>query len=1024
MGLKICLAAALFAQAAGHAATAEHFLLLQTGSDWCVAGEDVRKTFEGKRFKAALAEGPDWALAVYDDMENPPPGVADANKKLAGRRVETRRFPAMTCTGPDSRDGKTVRFFAQLENLPRDVGARKLAEMVNRALENKKRAEALFAKAEKLRAVNDPSGAADAYGEGFDILLSQAGSFFSARIHSGLHSYAGDWKALMELDKDDRYGWKMHFTMSGVDIVEKATGFAKSKNFEGGGKYIENLRKTPQKHWSADQRQCIDIAEFALWREAPGREARNAALLEHALSLGRDTLWGQCALGALTRMGRKIEKRPRFRAKVRPRPAADRAAVARKTWENAVKRDRMPNNASSGAETRGMTAAAKLEVARAAVARRIGDSPVWDRPGSKAFAEEFLNDRAWMEDFVWSGDADWPKAILALESLYWQDAGRWHSRGRNDTGRRVMTAMALECSGRDEAWLADYLDAFRETWREGRIHKKALSQDVWLWRFALQQSHPQSHSDDPANQQRFMQKFTNLPANRYGGAHWMVPYRMNNCFGVSVHTPFYYEYWRLAGEWPQRKYSYIVGGVCGELSKFGSACSNSHGIPSTTAGQPAHCAYVRRIPGGTWTIENSVSGPTDMHLRLFGGGAWTFTLAYEDTFGGDRDRRLAAERLCELAFLAEKGGADRARVEKLYKTAVRRASRHYPSRRAYSQWLERSGAPLECHRAFIEDTLAKAGAWRQPAWDFVTRYLDRVAKGKGAAAHAEELAGLAPLLRQPDGKIREEASFRRMLQIWTAPECNAAKTDGGRLLAKVLKAFLAAQNGTRDYFAQTLGWGCDRMMGDPCLAAAYMEAVESAVAASGGKSGLDFDMLFAVASRSGGVKTFRQLAALQDRLAPPQTKGEPYPAKDFGGAILSADGLLQTSSQAKPNAPRLYPRCIDRSPCGGRTFHTAAEKAPSATVVLPGAAQIAGVVVENRGPADLKEKQLPLVVWVSEDGKSWTEVFACAEPRQTYRIDLSAAAPRAGFVRVGRRPGAKNDSFQLDKILVYGKKLY
>ena len=116
MGLKICLAAALFAQAAGHAATAEHFLLLQTGSDWCVAGEDVRKTFEGKRFKAALAEGPDWALAVYDDMENPPPGVADANKKLAGRRVRDATLTPSKVVAPPSPIGPMPSEFASLRS--------------------------------------------------------------------------------------------------------------------------------------------------------------------------------------------------------------------------------------------------------------------------------------------------------------------------------------------------------------------------------------------------------------------------------------------------------------------------------------------------------------------------------------------------------------------------------------------------------------------------------------------------------------------------------------------------------------------------------------------------------------------------------------------------------------------------------------------------------------------------------------------------------------------------------------------
>ena len=44
--------------------------------------------------------------------------------------------------------------------------------------------------------------------------------------------------------------------------------------------------------------------------------------------------------------------------------------------------------------------------------------------------------------------------------------------------------------------------------------------------------------------------------------------------------------------------------------------------------------------------------------------------------------------------------------------------------------------------------------------------------------------------------------------------------------------------------------------------------------------------------------------------------------------------------------------------------------------------------------------------------------------RDTYRIDLRMTAPRARYVRIRRVPDAKDDVYHLNKLLVYGKKLY
>ena len=101
-------------------------LVLQTGSDWCVSGEQVRKVFESSEFRRAV--GSKYILAVYDEMEEPTDAVKESNALVSEILVRTKRFPAITCYAPGTR----LRVFAQVENVPGDITAEKLAELVSK----------------------------------------------------------------------------------------------------------------------------------------------------------------------------------------------------------------------------------------------------------------------------------------------------------------------------------------------------------------------------------------------------------------------------------------------------------------------------------------------------------------------------------------------------------------------------------------------------------------------------------------------------------------------------------------------------------------------------------------------------------------------------------------------------------------------------------------------------------------------------------------------------------------------------
>jgi hypothetical protein len=172
------------------------------------------------------------------------------------------------------------------------------------------------------------------------------------------------------------------------------------------------------------------------------------------------------------------------------------------------------------------------------------------------------------------------------------------------------------------------------------------------------------------------------------------------------------------------------------------------------------------------------------------------------------------------------------------------------------------------------------------------------------------------------------------------------------------------------------------------------------------------------------MSAFRQLAQLQDKLDPVARTGNAYPEKDFGGILLSSEGMLQTSSTSNWDVPARYTRCLDSTQSAGNSFHTDKEKSPWANVVLPGPADVCGIVVANDAGAQNRSRQVPLEVQVSEDGEQWKTVFRADDVRDAYRVDLRSSAPRARQVRVRRTPDAKEDFFHLGKILVYGRKLY
>jgi hypothetical protein len=293
----------------------------------------------------------------------------------------------------------------------------------------------------------------------------------------------------------------------------------------------------------------------------------------------------------------------------------------------------------------------------------------------------------------------------------------------------------------------------------------------------------------------------------------------------------------------------------------------------------------------------------------------------------------------------------------------------------------------------------------------------------GNEALAEELERMMPLLRQCEEKIREEGSFGKILASWMRPlEKNAS------LKERVLTASLKAQYGTQDYFTQVITSFSDSLMADVKMFDRIAKMIEKFLADKkivGTQKGIDFGALILKASQSGNEEVFRQLSRLQRMIHNENRKGDSYPEKDFGGVLLSVDGTLRTSSTSRWETPAFYPYALDSLPWKENAFHTDKEKSPWAEVVLPGVCDVMGVVVENKTPSDYyRSRQYPIEILVSEDGKNYETILTDSTKRDTYRVSVKNKPRKAKYIKVRRTPDAKDDVFHLNKILVYGKRLY
>lgn len=687
-----------------------------------------------------------------------------------------------------------------------------------------------------------------------------------------------------------------------------------------------------------------------------------------------------------------------------------------------------------------------IKVVREYIKKRVGPETlkeIQSQEGGKKFLETFFADQEWMEEFagsgpVWTADTKngWEgsmgAALKALDLLVWNDRGDFITSTK--IGRNIATSFALnhgnavfvdnngeDCaSERGNKWdkekLVTHMEAYREWYKDGTLDDNCRDLNTRQWREVTCAG---QNSELTLDDLRWIHDFSNTDNMSYGSACWTMAYRMNNCFGASVHGPMYYKPWEH--RWNTQELRYRVGGVCGAISKFGSQSAASHGIRAYTAGQPGHCAFQVWDPKkDRWTKNNDVTGDTGSHFSFSKRndfGATNETLAYYQN-----PEQMNAEYLRWQGYLSGKN--------EFYMKSMALCQNNWHAAKDWQDKIKTTNQKEDWDKyaTVVRKTFPRAPSL---AWDLYAPYLDSMGGNQTAKMEAAKL-GLAAF-KEPEDVPEVYLFGKRILS-------NVLKGRfSNQELWTMLPSMLDGQSGTPHYYNDVVSWASTELGSDPADAMKVMKIlVQNSLK---NKQPIDYSGMIQTASNNRDLKGFKQAYKLMDKLPdtlpknlklPKVTTPNKWPSEAYDGKLLSPEaGLaLKDVSHCTPLTFRyaLTPDDTDT----GVSFHTGKDIEEWAEVFLPGPCTITGVTIVNT-PGN-SSRQVPIAVQLSEDGTNWgPAVWSSKENKPQWEVPIRSSAQNIKFVRVVRtdmKPDAQFDDqkvkehFHLKKILVYGKKNY
>ena len=911
----VALAVGLGGWTLAAAEAASFTALLETGGAWDLSSPAVQSVFESASFRAAVPV--EVAFEVWSDTAKP--------------KVRTVRYPALFL-----RDAQG-RVILRDENLPCDITPERLAARIAPALAAYCEATNLFAQA---YATTNDLCAAELFGRGFAALDPHVPGMVERWVlkeqdtSRGNASFAAEWQALRKRDPKDATGWQARFTMGdGYEEVRRVDLATKNGTLEKGLAVAKAFRARQRDFWTATQRQAVEMAEFAAYRRCGENPARQRELLEKAVALGSDTIWGAAARGYL-----EIAANPEAKVTLKPSAVADLA-----------------------------------------------------HPDVAAFRARLAANGAWRDEFDCAGAVRNRDVAITNLATFVANCGGEEIL-TNTPMRRLAMATALNCLKRPIGEQVAMIRAYRQILDRGRLHHAALGQSVYDWRLVVANGHD-------AGELLLANALVNCPREQLGEAHEIVPYNMYNCFGEFAHNGAYYRPWFLCGWLPERV-ALAVGGVCVAQSQTAVLFHAAHGLPAVACSQPGHCAYAVDDGTGSWKIRNPIGLGTVPKFRV--GDLYGFANldVQSRLYSTEFNRTLASTRLLE------KGD---------FPGATAASPLNFVAWRAWWGDLKARNASAEEKRAWADGACAALADARDYYWSVLTPYVEDLATRSPREA-ADALVRLYQGYRIDRVRIAEEMTFDSILQR----QRRIFKRHPAEML-DVYRAALKCAAADRRVFTSVLKSGESFVKENPDLSSAFYAAVRGE-----SREGLDYSAMIRGASASRNLAVFREAVALQDAAKPAKRPGTPFPDTCQGGRLVSAEGMLTTSSaHPKLDFPATYARAIDATPLARSyaPFYTKPEHEAWALVTLPQEVELTAIRLNNSFLPRNRPRQLPLEVLVSADGEAWEKVARFDQAEKEYAVDLAERALRARYVKVMRLADGtgKKRPFALQKILVYGK---
>ncbi len=630
--------------------------VLYIGSDWSDATKGLQAAWENSDF----AQSAGVALATVDLPEKVTDEVRAKWEEQKAIRWELRAVPGFAYF--DAK-GRCVFLKQGLPAVSGKSAERLLKTLIATGQQRAKTIEALLAKR-----------TADGAGEALALVVPELGVRWSKEARGMKEA----WDILAEVDKDDKSGWQFALTFDPIDASWKVQDLRKQGDDKVNA-YLAELNAKPKAHLSTNQKQGMKLLQVVPLK----RTAEENAILKEVAAMDPTTHYGAAAQGLLAYRGEgdisvpygwfakdakagdqtwevsagvaRVLREPgtylltirrtagKGEAKVTgltfngrmygaPKPLAVGEAVEipfemRKgdapeftlamhfanPSEEAGRlelKGALPARVGRGTRPRSIPVTKGTEQLRAyfnlVVPRETVDE-IGRLPKGEDFLKAFYSDKEWMENFFASGKPakDWATSLKALDVLY------YYGQPKTAFAKRLATAGALNVGG-DPTEMVLLYQAMMTNYTKKLLSRETAQYRVDQLRYVML---PEQVAADDA---RWLAKEHHVPARMYPGVCWHAPYRLNNFFGDSIHGSDYYRAWDHY--YTRHERSRHVGAVCGGLSYYGSAATKAHGIPSTPAGQPAHCAYTVWLPSEQqWTIGYNVNPYTWTHFDAWEG---------------------------------------------------------------------------------------------------------------------------------------------------------------------------------------------------------------------------------------------------------------------------------------------------------------------------------------------------------------------------------------------------------------------